>query len=293
MASKTFDRSQEDVGNIVGLEHVNVRVPDQVTATIFYVMGLGFTRDPYLNPGVDNMWINLGRSQFHLPTSTPQVLRGVVGLVVADFDALQGRLAEVKNRLGGTKFDYKTQNGHIEVTCPWGNRMRCHAPGPEFRDMTLGMPYVDFTVPRGTAAGIARFYDTIMGAPSTVTTESGGAVAHVRVGAAQEFIFRETSAAIPAYDGHHVAVYVSDFGGPHGKLVERGLVTEESNPYQYRFKTIADPDSGQPLFEIEHEVRSVTHPMFLRPLVNRNPAQRQRTYVRGADAFFPPGGNGA
>ena len=31
-------------------------------------MGLGLTRDPYLMTGVGNMWINVGRSQFHLPT---------------------------------------------------------------------------------------------------------------------------------------------------------------------------------------------------------------------------------
>src|ERR1041384_2811111 len=103
MATKTFDRVHENVGNIVGLEHVNVLVPDQVKATIFYIMGLGFTRDPYLNPGVDNMWVNLGRSQFHLPTRGTQVLRGTIGLVVADFGALEGRLAEIKNRLEGTQ----------------------------------------------------------------------------------------------------------------------------------------------------------------------------------------------
>jgi hypothetical protein len=29
----------------------------------------------------------------------------------------------------------------------------------------------------------------------------------------------------------------------------------------------------------------VTHPMYLRPLINRNPAQRQPTYVAGRDAM--------
>ena len=38
-----------------------------------------------------------------------------------------------------------------------------------------------------------------------------------------------------------------------------------------------------PVFEIEHEVRCVTHPMFLRPLVNRNPAQTNRNYAMGYD----------
>ena len=37
-----------------------------------------------------------------------------------------------------------------------------------------------------------------------------------------------------------------------------------------------DPDSGENLYELEHEVRSVTHPLYARPLVNRNPAQTNR-----------------
>jgi len=97
----------------------------------------------------------------------------------------------------------------------------------------------------------------------------------------------ETDAAIAPYDGHHVAVYISNFSGPHAWLVEHGLLTEESNPYQYRFQVIADPEGGRRLSEIEHEVRCATHPMYMRPLVNRNAAQRQATYVRGRDAFVP------
>ena len=45
---KPFDRSAEDLGNSIHLEHVNVQVPDQRAATLFYVAGLGLTRDPYL-----------------------------------------------------------------------------------------------------------------------------------------------------------------------------------------------------------------------------------------------------
>ena len=59
---KKYERRNQDIGNIVAFEHANVRVPDQQIATAFYVMGLGFTRDPYLMVGLDNMWINLGSS---------------------------------------------------------------------------------------------------------------------------------------------------------------------------------------------------------------------------------------
>ncbi len=75
----TFDRTVEDLGNIVELGHVNVRVPDQSKAIAFYLMGLGLTRDPYLMAGLDNMWVNVGRGQFHLPTGGPEVVRGTTG----------------------------------------------------------------------------------------------------------------------------------------------------------------------------------------------------------------------
>ena len=78
---------------------------------------------------------------------------------------------------------------------------------------------------------------------------------------------------------------MADFSGPHRRLAERGLVSEESNQDQYRFLTLADPDSGEPLFDIEHEVRSMVHPMYARPLVNRNAAQNNIDYVRDADTF--------
>ena len=118
---------------------------------------------------------------------------------------------------------------------------------------------------------------------SDATAKDG--VARVTVGPQQTLVFRESPEPKPAYDGHHIAIYVSDFSGPHARLQERGLISEESNEYQYRFVTITDPATNRPLFDIEHEVRCVTHPMYLRPLICRNPAQRQPTYQRGQDAF--------
>src|SRR5262245_21952468 len=102
-----FDRSAEDLGNVVALEHVNTRIPDQQLATLFYMSGLGLTRDPFLMTGVDNMWANVGRSQFHLPTGRPQVLRGVTGLVLPDRAALLRRLAAVRKPLEGTRFSFQ------------------------------------------------------------------------------------------------------------------------------------------------------------------------------------------
>ena len=287
MADDGYDRTTQDVGNIVALEHVNVRIPDQQLATLFYVVGLGLTRDPYLMVGLENMWINIGQQQFHLPTGPPQVLRGDVGLVLPDFGELPGRLAMVQRHLGATKFAYTVEDKHIRVVSPWGNVLRCHPPGPAFGDMTLGMPYVEFLVEPGTAEGISRFYREGLGASALVARTGGGAAARITVGPQQELIFRESVGPIPAYDGHHIQIYITNFSGPHRWLLERGLVTEESNWYQYRFQDIADPETGRVLFTIEHEVRSLRSPLYHRPLVNRNAAQRQPTYQRGRDAFVP------
>jgi catechol-2,3-dioxygenase len=279
MASQ-FDRAAEDLGNIVALEHVNVQVEDQRPATLYYMSALGLTRDPYMMTSTDNMWANVGRSQFHLPTGKPQVLRGKVGLVTPDRGQLLQRLERMSKPLAGTAFAFKEHNDYVETTCPWGNTIRCHDP---MERMELGMAYVEFDVPTGTAKGIAEFYAGIF---DTMTSVKDGA-AHISVGQDQELIFRETREKLPAYDGHHIQVYVANFSKPHDRLLERGLVSEESNRYQYRFQDITDLKTGKMLFEIEHEIRSMTHPMFARPLINRNPQQTNRSYVPGRDGWTP------
>jgi hypothetical protein len=125
-----------------------------------------------------------------------------------------------------------------------------------------------------------------MGTPATVSEDKTGRYAEVSVGLAQNFRFRETDRPIPDYDGHHVQVYVADFSGPHRLLQEKGLITEESDQHQYRFKDLVDPETGAQLFTIEHEVRSMRHPLYMRPLVNRNPAQNNMNYVPGHDAWI-------
>ena len=284
MPMKKYDRGAEDMGNMVELGHVNVTVPDQHLATLFYVSGLGLTRDAYLMTGVENMWINVGRGQFHLPSRGTQVLRGITGLVLPSLDALRERLRMVEDRLAGTKFSWTDHGDYIDTVCPWGNHIRCHEAGPRFGRMRLGMPYVEFPVPKGTMAGIKRFYDEIFHARTAIDKDSNGKYLKVWSGDGQYIHFRETSAKLPEFDGHHIQVTLADFSGPHKKLKDRGLITEESDQWQYRFKDIVDLDTGKLLFTIEHEVRSMTHPMFNRPLMNRNPDMTNRNFRPGHDS---------
>ncbi|MDP3159233.1 MAG: hypothetical protein Q8N31_04400, partial [Reyranella sp.] len=119
--SKSYDRGAEDLGNIVALEHVNLQIEDQGLATLFYISGLGLTRDPYMMTSIDNMWVIVGRSQFHLPTvAKAQRLRGRIGLVIPDREALLQRLGRVKGLLDDTRFAFTEHDNHVEATCPWG-----------------------------------------------------------------------------------------------------------------------------------------------------------------------------
>jgi hypothetical protein len=287
MAQTAYDRSAEDLGNIVNIGHVNVRIPDQRLSTLFHVTGLGLTRDPFLMTSTNNMWINVGMSQFHLPTGEPQVLRGVTGLVVPSREQLLDRLARVKPELAGTQFAYRETNDAVETVSPWGNRIACHAPdATRYGRIVLGMPYVAFEVRPGTVEAIARFYREIVGAQATVEDGNGaGRAARIGAGDRQHLIYRETDAPERPYDNNHIQVYVQDFSGMYKKLQARGLISEESDQHQYRFRDIVDLDTDAVLTTIDHEIRSMTHPMFGRPLVNRNPDQTNRDYRPGHDAL--------
>ena len=277
----------EDVGNILSMEHVNVFVPDQRMAEVFYIQGLGFTRDPFIIFGPGNMWVNVGEQQFHLPNRGVQVIPGHTGIVTPDLEALKRRLKAVEEPLADTKFAWSAEKGHVAVACPWGNRFHCYAPNGKFGQMALGIPYVEFMVKPGTADGIALFYQQVLRAPAKVNRGTDGKVARVGIGLHQELLFRETTQKLPDYDGHHIAIYIANFSEPYEFFKSRNIVMQELAMSQFRFKEIVNPKTGELLLELEHEVRSLRHPMFRRDLLNRDPAQGFMTYVRGHDTLHP------
>src|SRR5678816_1323127 len=135
---KEYDRQAEDVGNIVHLEHFNCIIDDQRLAVLFYVVGLGGTRDPYIFPGFENIGLNFGRTQVHKPSRAvpprAERLRGTAGFVVPNLDELKKRLEcagkEMKRVVPErkTQFEWREKDGAIEAVDPWGTRVRCHAP---------------------------------------------------------------------------------------------------------------------------------------------------------------------
>jgi predicted enzyme related to lactoylglutathione lyase len=185
------DYAREDIGNLVLLEHVNLTIPDQRLATAFYVSALGLTRDPFLMTGVTNMWINVGRSQIHLPHGDAQRLRGHVGLIVGRRAALIERLRAVRPLLEQTRFGWTERDDRVEVICPWGNRYDCLdsdacAASDPWAGIDLGIAYVQLDVPVGGAASIAAFYREFFDASVEVRERNGSLQAAVAVGRHQQ-----------------------------------------------------------------------------------------------------------
>lgn len=167
--------------------------------------------------------------------------------------------------------------------------------GKEYSSMEcLGIDYVEFRCPSGTARKIAEFYECVFGAVTDVVTipsvtgeeEDETDIAIVACGevnregrAAQNIIFKESNLPMEPYDGHHIAIYagetVSDFELVFKNCEQAGLVwvnprfsdkamslTGAKKWNQFRFKDILDLKSGKVIFTLEHEVRSVDHSSY-------------------------------
>ena len=73
-----------EVGGILHLEHFNFEMAEHDLATVFFMNGLGLTRDPFRRADETNMGVNIGLQQFHLPRRgrpTPPFF-GEIGLIV-------------------------------------------------------------------------------------------------------------------------------------------------------------------------------------------------------------------
>ena len=200
--------------------------------------------------GLENMWVNVGRGQFHLPTRAAQVVRGTTGLVVPDLEALLKRLEYAQKFLEGTQFSYRAGGRRRRDDLPWGNRIRVHGPEPDdFGRMRLGMPYVEFDVRRrhGSFGDRAILHRDPGRHRRRREDERGPYAWAITLGATARSSTARHDRSIPEYDGHHIQITLADFSGPHKKLVERGLITEESDQHQYRFVDIVDVDTNKPL----------------------------------------------
>jgi len=268
MATKRGPKNPE-LGAITQMEHVNYAVPDHGQAILFFIDGLGFTRDPFRRISVANMWINAGREQFHLPIGDPVPFAGEVGLTVPSLRETERNLKRIARRLKGTEFGFETKGGVIKVSSPWGHMHRVHEQGKMPSRFPQALAYVNFWVPVGAAAPIAAFYDKMLDAPTKVTGSGKRKTATVNVGAHQHFNFVEKASYKPVDHPNHVAVYITRYQEIHDRFKKKKLLSRPDFEEQFRFVDMANPSSGKVAFSFEHEVRSLYHPDYLKPLTNR------------------------
>jgi len=291
-----YDFNSQDVSNIIYLEHINLAEPDQMTSMVFYVEGLGLTRDPYAPENSATMWINIGDSQIHVAKyDIPQVLAGHIGLVTPSISLIIQRLKNIENHklMKDTKFSWKIKDSFkkdlvpkeysgkvIHVTCPWGNKFRIYEHSIQFGAHQLAIYYVLHHCSLNTSHSIAQFYQKYFQAP--VTLVPAQKMAHVTVGPNQRLIFLEQdNFRNENYTNYHIAIYLSDYSQTYHRFSADKLLfiqhrfndkcdtLEDALKWkQFRTKEIIN-EHKEVILSFEHEVRSLHHHYFRRPLINR------------------------
>ena len=93
------------------------------------------------------------------------------------------------------------------------------------------------------------------------------------VGPHQTFWFVERKGVRNRPHNNHVAVYATRYQELYKRLGDRNLIMAPHAREQFRFCDIVDPGTGELLLTFEHEVRSLLHAEYRRPLVNRIPLE--------------------
>ena len=195
-----YDRAAEDLGNIVSLEHVNTRIPDQTCVDAVPRHRAGVHPRP-LSHDQHRQYVDQYRAAAN---SICRPARRRCCAAASDWwcpisPRWLRRLAKVKPDLEGTQFDFREGNDIlVDVISPVGQP---HPLPPAAAPLRPGQSWPglrQFDVPPGSADGIARFYREVIETPArSLTTTKGGGRAS-RSASRNISLFRETDAAIPA-----------------------------------------------------------------------------------------------
>ncbi len=272
-----YNVPRPEVGGIIHLEHVNFTVPGQELITLFYISGLGLTRDPYKRVDETNFGVNVGLQQFHLPSGGPTPpFPGLVHLVHPD---LQGAVERLRRLEGAGKFDGTpfalTEGGDLlDIVTPFGPRIHVHAASPDLFPKPVGLFQVDLPIRPGTADGIGAYYRELFDTPVEMGQVQGRPAALVRMGANQLVVFHEAEPQGFDFDyrSFHLAFYTTRYERIAARLAQRpASIKGQAGAVMFFSRDIFDLGSGEQLLALENEVRSIYHPDFMRPLVNRWP----------------------
>ena len=125
--------------------------------------------------------------------------------------------------------------------------------------------------PPGKAKRVGNFYEKIVGAPVQIIEVGGTEAAIISAGPHQEIKFIERE--LDDYDTYsmHISYHVTHYNELRQRLNEHGSLVGLGGGEAFFFNKIFDPETGEILMTFQNEVRSVYHPDFMRPLINRWP----------------------
>lgn len=253
-------------------------------------------RDAVGDPPMEGLtWVNVGLQQIHIPTGDQldvhqaQRLRGEIALTWP-----QSKMAGLASRLQDRGYETSWREDGLAFVGPFGNKFVAEPVEPAYygplqglgsdsRDMLpggasegLGIRAVKFEVPAATPPRICRFYEQVFGATSTRASDTQ---CEVSIGFEQALVF-EVADEVREYEGEHIALYMANgtaFRDSYFRAKSSGIVFHNPRSPQlayhtyddvmrvdeFRFKNIVDVDTGNLLYELEHEIRSLDHSGFL------------------------------
>jgi hypothetical protein len=211
----------------------------------------------------------------HLPSDgETHRFDGVIGLVVPDLAFVKARLMMLKDKkkFKNTPYRYKELNKKSAlITSPFGSNFRLHQAGSIPFNKPIGMPYVEFMIPPGKAKGIVNFYKKVMDTPARLRKTGGQTLVEVVMGPYQHCRFLEKE--FDSYDlfSFHISIYVTHYDDTCARLSDLGAEFSTLRDHLVFWDKMVDPDSGEHLFTLTHETRSIYHPDFMPPYTNRWP----------------------
>jgi len=228
-----------------------------------------------------------------------QKIRGVIQLEWSnvEFPALLTRLREAADLIQ----DIKEGPDMVEFTGFLNNKFRVKAvagdnlvgpgfplpkattpPLPGGRSIGLGMRCVEYWVKEARALPcIGKQYREIIGAEVALGT-NGDVRVMIGVPGNQQFLLFTHKPEVGQYEGDHLAVYVNNFLAMFRRARAVPVAGKEVNivwgnpcfrdcydteemaleQNQFRFKDFIDQETGEVVYQLEHEVRSLLHPAF-------------------------------
>ena len=237
-------------------------------------------------------WVNLGLQQFHLPVNDQvggvpltQRLRGEIVVVWP-----ASKIAGLRHRLEQWGANV-TGEDVLKFVGPFGNRFivepsedeEWFGPASTLNDTRdappggpsegLGIKAVRFDVPNnGTARKICAFYDSVFSADVQFSDD----VCTLLIGFHQSLVFVESPDPLPPDDGLHVALYVNFdpfvaayfkakdlvFHNPRSPQFNFDTIDNVLHHDEFQFKDITDLETGDLLYQLEHEIRALSHDGF-------------------------------